>query len=94
MRPLSVALVPGQQRSLDKLKKMRVALANELTDLIDELGPKLWDDFQHVRRLVISTDLEKLLKYNFSGEFLFHLQITPLQLVHLVYGGEKAKREA
>lgn len=27
---------------------MRVQLANELTELINELGPKIWEDFDHV----------------------------------------------
>lgn len=27
---------------------MREELANELTELINELGPKLWDDFSNV----------------------------------------------
>lgn len=48
LRPLVIALFPGQQRRLNRLKKMRVDLANELTELINELGPKLWDDFDHV----------------------------------------------
>lgn len=47
--PLTIALFPGQQKRLDRLKKKRVQLANELTELINELGPKIWDDFDHVR---------------------------------------------
>ena len=27
---------------------MRVELSNELTELINELGPQVWDDFDHV----------------------------------------------
>lgn len=50
LRPLIIALVPGQQRSLNNLKRMREELANELSELINELGPKLWDDFNHVRQ--------------------------------------------
>ena len=49
LRPLVVALLPGQQRSLDRLKKMRTELSNQLMELINELGPQLWDDFDHVR---------------------------------------------
>ncbi|ESK96944.1 glycerol-3-phosphate o-acyltransferase [Moniliophthora roreri MCA 2997] len=54
LRPLIVALVPGQQRSLDKLKTMRVQLSNEVASLINELGPKLYEDFNGSRILVPS----------------------------------------
>lgn len=43
-----VALVPGQQRSLDKLKSMRVHLSNEVADLINEYGPKMYENFDEV----------------------------------------------
>jgi glycerol-3-phosphate O-acyltransferase / dihydroxyacetone phosphate acyltransferase len=45
---LVVALVPGQQRSLDKLKAMREQLSNEVAEVINEFGPKLYDDFDQV----------------------------------------------
>ena len=48
LRPLIVALVPGQQRSLDKLKAMRVQLSNEVADLINDFGPTLYEDFNEV----------------------------------------------
>ncbi|KAL0071434.1 Glycerol-3-phosphate/dihydroxyacetone phosphate acyltransferase [Marasmius tenuissimus] len=54
LRPLIIALIPGQQRSLDKLKNMRVQLANEVATLINELGPKLYPDFNETRILVPS----------------------------------------
>lgn len=46
--PLIVALVPGQQRSLDKLKTMRVQLSNEVAALINNFGPQLYEDFNEV----------------------------------------------
>jgi len=52
--PLVVALIPGQQRSLDKLKAMRVHLSNEVADLINEYGPTLYDNFDEWRILVPS----------------------------------------
>jgi len=52
--PLTIALFPGQQKQLDKLKRMRVELSNELTELINELGPQVWEDFDHFRILVPS----------------------------------------
>ncbi|THH06772.1 hypothetical protein EW145_g3859 [Phellinidium pouzarii] len=57
LRPLVIALFPGQQRSLDRLKKMRIGLSNELTEVINEFGPKLWDDFDHWRILVPSASV-------------------------------------
>lgn len=49
LRPLVVSLFPGQQRLLNQLKQQRAALANELTDVINEFGPKLYEDFDQVR---------------------------------------------
>lgn len=45
LRPLVVSLFPGQQRQLDKLKEQRQRLSNELSDVINEFGPKLYEDF-------------------------------------------------
>ncbi|KAJ8594325.1 glycerol-3-phosphate O-acyltransferase [Rhizopogon salebrosus TDB-379] len=52
LRPLVVALIPGQQRSFDKAKAMRVRLSDEVADVINEFGPKLYDDFDQFRILV------------------------------------------
>jgi len=52
LRPLVVALIPGQQRDLDYLKAMRLRLSNEVADVINEFGPKLFDDFDQFRILV------------------------------------------
>jgi glycerol-3-phosphate O-acyltransferase / dihydroxyacetone phosphate acyltransferase len=48
LRPLIVALIPGQQRSLENLKKMREHLSNEVAVLINDFGPKLYEDFNQV----------------------------------------------
>lgn len=48
LRPLVVALAPGQARSLGKLKVMREELSNELAVIINEYGPKLYEDFDQV----------------------------------------------
>jgi glycerol-3-phosphate O-acyltransferase/dihydroxyacetone phosphate acyltransferase len=48
LRPLVVSLFPGQQRLLDQLKTKREELANELTDVVNEFGPKLYEDFDEV----------------------------------------------
>ena len=48
LRPLVIALAPGHQRHLDDLKQMRVRLSNELTEVINEYGPKVYEDFNEV----------------------------------------------
>ncbi|EKM82709.1 hypothetical protein AGABI1DRAFT_34488 [Agaricus bisporus var. burnettii JB137-S8] len=55
--PLIIALIPGQQRSLNRAKRMRVQLANEVAALINEFGPKLYDDFNQSRILVPSASV-------------------------------------
>jgi glycerol-3-phosphate O-acyltransferase/dihydroxyacetone phosphate acyltransferase len=55
LRPLIVALVPGQQKSLNKLKTMRAELSNELADVINTFGPQYYDDFDEWRILVPSS---------------------------------------
>ncbi|OBZ75539.1 hypothetical protein A0H81_04406 [Grifola frondosa] len=57
LRPLVVALVPGQQRSLDRLKAMREEVSNELADVINEFGPQLFEDFDQTRILVPSASV-------------------------------------
>ena len=52
LRPLVVSLVPGQQRHLLLLKRMRTELSNELADVVNEYGPKLYDDYDQVSEKV------------------------------------------
>ncbi|KIK08660.1 hypothetical protein K443DRAFT_84557 [Laccaria amethystina LaAM-08-1] len=55
--PLIVALIPGQQRSLNKIKTMRVQLSNEVASLINDFGPRLYEDFNEARILVPSASV-------------------------------------
>ncbi|KAJ7220775.1 hypothetical protein GGX14DRAFT_203583 [Mycena pura] len=55
--PLIAALIPGQQRTLDKLKAMRIQLANEVSNLINDFGPNLYPDFDEWRILVPSASV-------------------------------------
>ncbi|CAL1704813.1 unnamed protein product [Somion occarium] len=57
LRPLFVALVPGQQRYLKRLKEMRLRLSNELVDVINEFGPKIYENFNEFRILVPSASV-------------------------------------
>lgn len=52
--PLIIALFPGQQRSLGKLKAERINLANQVASLINDFGPKLYEDFDEVSARNIS----------------------------------------
>ncbi|KAJ3851561.1 hypothetical protein EV368DRAFT_83413 [Lentinula lateritia] len=49
--PLITALIPGQQRSLDKLGSTREKLSNEVMEMIQELAPRLYDDFDPMRTM-------------------------------------------
>lgn len=44
-----MALIPGQQHSLDRLKAMRIDVANELAEVICEFGPQVYEDMDGVR---------------------------------------------
>ncbi|GJE95109.1 glycerol-3-phosphate O-acyltransferase [Phanerochaete sordida] len=54
LRPLVLALAPGQQKYLDNIKAMRIRLSNELSEVINEYGPKVFEDFNETRILVPS----------------------------------------
>lgn len=84
LRPLIVALVPGQQRSLDKLKAMRVQLSNEVADLINDFGPELYEDFNEVSILVNGGNLS--IEQEDSGAFSFLPLVYRRQAGPLVYG--------
>jgi hypothetical protein len=49
--------MPGQQQYLERLKVMRRTLSNELMDVINEYGPKLYDDFDKACDLQLAPDL-------------------------------------
>jgi len=54
LRPLFVALAPHHGNTLQKLRLRRQHLAQEVTDLINELGPEMFPDFQQKR--IITAD--------------------------------------
>jgi glycerol-3-phosphate O-acyltransferase/dihydroxyacetone phosphate acyltransferase len=49
LRPLFVALSPAHGSLLVKLRERRNALAAEVTDVINTLGPEMFPDFDHAR---------------------------------------------
>lgn len=57
LRPLVISLIPGQEKQLDRLKKMRHELQKEVCETIDEFGPKLYEDFDDVSIYWITRDI-------------------------------------
>ncbi|KAK4053779.1 Glycerol-3-phosphate/dihydroxyacetone phosphate acyltransferase [Microbotryomycetes sp. JL201] len=51
LRPLLLSVVPGHEKQLDKLRTMRMALSQEINELVEELAPKIFEDF-HSNRIV------------------------------------------
>jgi hypothetical protein len=51
-----VNLAPGQQKSLQNLKKMRAEIANELADVVETFGPKFYTDFDEVCDIALFQD--------------------------------------
>jgi len=49
LRPLFLALIPSSGNTLVKLRKQRAELATQVTNLINELGPELFPDFDAER---------------------------------------------
>lgn len=49
LRPLFLSLVPGKEPQLQKLRLMRESLQGELNELVEELAPAIFEDFQKQR---------------------------------------------
>ncbi|CAG8588080.1 11976_t:CDS:2 [Dentiscutata erythropus] len=49
LRPLFLSLLPWSKSSIQSLRQIREELAFDLTELINELGPKLYPDFDNAR---------------------------------------------
>ena len=48
LRPLFLSLWPGNQREVNKLREMRAGISNELSEVVDEFGPQLYENFERV----------------------------------------------
>lgn len=64
--------MPGQQKLLTRLKEQRAELANELVDVINTFGPKMYEDFDEVRALIF-VHLRANVKFLHSGVSWFLL---------------------
>ncbi|KKY19416.1 putative glycerol-3-phosphate o-acyltransferase [Diplodia seriata] len=49
LRPLALSLNPSSSNTLHRLRVMRADLVRELNDVINELGPEMYPDFDHAR---------------------------------------------
>ena len=49
LRPLALCLNPTSSNTFSKLRERRAKLSAAVTDLINELGPEMFDDFDHTR---------------------------------------------
>lgn len=66
LRPLILALIPGRQKELNKLKDMRAKLSNELMDVINSFGPNLYPDFDQAKLVFMINVAASIVRY--SGE--------------------------
>jgi glycerol-3-phosphate O-acyltransferase/dihydroxyacetone phosphate acyltransferase len=48
LRPLFLSVWPGNQREVNRLREMRERISNELSEVIDEFGPQLYENFNQV----------------------------------------------
>ncbi|KAK4689722.1 hypothetical protein P7C73_g377, partial [Tremellales sp. Uapishka_1] len=55
LRPLFISLWPGDQHELNKLRHMRETLSNDISEIIDEFGPQLYENFDRTRMLPSAT---------------------------------------
>ncbi|RHZ45378.1 hypothetical protein Glove_680g77 [Diversispora epigaea] len=49
LRPLFLSLLPSRQTSIQNLREIRDQLSQDLTELINDLGPKMYPDFESSR---------------------------------------------
>ncbi|GAA5841523.1 hypothetical protein JCM11251_001251 [Rhodosporidiobolus azoricus] len=71
LRPLLLSLIPGKEPQLLKLRHQRDELASELNDLVDELAPTIFEDFDK-NRIVPSSRANQPRRQSAQGNFLQH----------------------
>ncbi|GAA5985148.1 hypothetical protein JCM11641_005465 [Rhodosporidiobolus odoratus] len=70
LRPLVLSLIPGKAPQLLKLRAQREELASELNDLVDELAPTIWEEFDSSRIVPSSKPSDK--RDSAQGKFFQH----------------------
>lgn len=53
LRPLFLSIVPNQHE-VNKLRRMREGLTNDISEIIDEFGPQLYENFNKVSCVYVS----------------------------------------
>ncbi|KAF9536928.1 hypothetical protein EC957_009350 [Mortierella hygrophila] len=51
IRPLFLSIIPGEESTIDELRRARSELQKTITDLINELAPEIYPDFDSTRIL-------------------------------------------
>ncbi|KAL8291488.1 hypothetical protein RQP46_002466 [Phenoliferia psychrophenolica] len=49
LRPLFLSVLPGNEKQLDHLRKLRAELQRDISLVVNEFGPQLFEDFQATR---------------------------------------------
>ena len=44
-----ISLLPGNEKSIEELREMRKTLTVQLAEVVDEFGPKTFEDFESFR---------------------------------------------
>lgn len=70
MRPLLLSLIPGKEPQVQRLRHMRETLSTELNELVDELAPSIFEDFE-ANRIVPSAEASPR-RDSAQGKFLQH----------------------
>ncbi|GAA5996338.1 uncharacterized protein JCM10292_007544 [Rhodotorula paludigena] len=82
MRPLLLSLIPGKEPELLRLRAKRQSLAAELNELVDELAPTVFEDFDKNRIVPSSASTQR--RDSAQGKFLSH----PLSWVDELFFGQ------
>lgn len=59
--PLLASLIPGRGSQIESLKQTRRKLSRDLQDLIDELAPQIWPDYEQYKQSMIDRARRKRL---------------------------------
>lgn len=52
--PLILSLIPGRGTQIEQLQQTRRQLSKNLQDLIDELAPQIWPDYEQYKQMMIA----------------------------------------
>ncbi|KAK4147554.1 uncharacterized protein C8A04DRAFT_24812 [Dichotomopilus funicola] len=73
LRPLALCINPSSSYSISQLRERRVELSAQVTNIINEIGPEMFPDFEHTRLVFdsfargASTDISNAFLHNTGG---------------------------